>query len=932
MINLKSLKFSFPKLLSILFFILLLGAYANIFAIGSPYAPGAILDPACVPGEVNCTVSIISSQWTTTGSDVYYNTGKVGVSNTNPLVKFHVGSGEAVDLSTYTPTLLVQNNPFDGYYAIVDIISGRAGKTMINLGDKDNHMIGSIIYQNNIVDSSDYMSFLIGGNDNRMVINSNGNVSIAGNNLVTGSVGIGTITPLQKLDITGGSFRLDNTTGATPTGIVYKGALPFISDFNYGNNGIVTTVGFNTFVGINAGNLTMGSTATSTSHSSYNTAMGNGALKTNTIGYNNTANGFNALSLNTTGYLNTATGFSSLDSNTTGSSNTASGGYALHLNTTGVQNTANGAYALYSDTTGNQNTANGYSALYSNTTGYYNSAIGVNSIYSNTTGYQNTGNGMQSLYANTTGHSNTATGYGSLDSNTTGNYNTANGMISLSSNTTGIQNTATGYGSLDSNITGNYNTANGVQSLHFNTTGIQNTAIGTQALYDIGSTQTAGAFNVGTSYTIASIGTTNFTLIGAASNTIGVVFTATGAGTGTGTATPNATSNNTALGYNTGRGIIYGTGNTILGANVTGLSAGLTNNIIIADSAGNQRINVDNLGNVGIGIVTPLNTLHVTGTPATGTHTARIANTLGGVTQNNGLLVLAGNNTGVAASEMITFQRPDATVIGSISQNAATTIAFNTSSDRRIKQNIQDTSYGLTDLMKITVSDFTFINDPNQKKMTGFIAQDLNNIFPDAVTTNGDDGTISLSQGQTPWMIDYSKLTPLIVKSIQEMELRVTGINDLEVDNIWRDNLISWFGNATNGISEFVTGTVRAKDKICINDTCVTEEQLKILLQNSANITSNQTSNTNTDTAINTDTTSDSSSSANSIPVCTSTQTLIDNICVDNKKEEPLSCTSPQILVDNICVDPVVIIPTCTDSQTLVDNVCIDVVDEEAIN
>jgi len=51
-----------------------------------------------------------------------------------------------------------------------------------------------------------------------------------------------------------------------------------------------------------------------------------------------------------------------------------------------------------------------------------------------------------------------------------------------------------------------------------------------------GSTLTAGAFVVGSRYTIVSLGTTNFTLIGAATNTIGVVFVATGVGTGTGTA------------------------------------------------------------------------------------------------------------------------------------------------------------------------------------------------------------------------------------------------------------------------------------------------------------------------------------------------------------------------------------------------------------
>jgi hypothetical protein len=48
---------------------------------------------------------------------------------------------------------------------------------------------------------------------------------------------------------------------------------------------------------------------------------------------------------------------------------------------------------------------------------------------------------------------------------------------------------------------------------------------------------TAGSFATSTIYRILSVGTTDFTLIGAATNTVGVIFTATGAGAGTGTAT-----------------------------------------------------------------------------------------------------------------------------------------------------------------------------------------------------------------------------------------------------------------------------------------------------------------------------------------------------------------------------------------------------------
>lgn len=54
--------------------------------------------------------------------------------------------------------------------------------------------------------------------------------------------------------------------------------------------------------------------------------------------------------------------------------------------------------------------------------------------------------------------------------------------------------------------------------------------------YEQGFTVTAGGFVIGRTYRILTLGDTNFTLIGATSNTIGLHFIATGAGTGTGTA------------------------------------------------------------------------------------------------------------------------------------------------------------------------------------------------------------------------------------------------------------------------------------------------------------------------------------------------------------------------------------------------------------
>jgi hypothetical protein len=60
----------------------------------------------------------------------------------------------------------------------------------------------------------------------------------------------------------------------------------------------------------------------------------------------------------------------------------------------------------------------------------------------------------------------------------------------------------------------------------------------------------AGSFVVGNTYVIASVGTTDFTTIGASANTVGITFIATGAGTGTGTATAQYFLNITTDGIN----------------------------------------------------------------------------------------------------------------------------------------------------------------------------------------------------------------------------------------------------------------------------------------------------------------------------------------------------------------------------------------------
>lgn len=66
---------------------------------------------------------------------------------------------------------------------------------------------------------------------------------------------------------------------------------------------------------------------------------------------------------------------------------------------------------------------------------------------------------------------------------------------------------------------------------------------------------TAGNFVAGRSYTITVVGTTDFTLIGAASNTVGTAFVATGVGAGTGEAAPDVENDLSSVGISN---IVYG--------------------------------------------------------------------------------------------------------------------------------------------------------------------------------------------------------------------------------------------------------------------------------------------------------------------------------------------------------------------------------------
>jgi hypothetical protein len=101
---------------------------------------------------------------------------------------------------------------------------------------------------------------------------------------------------------------------------------------------------------------------------------------------------------------------------------------------------------------------------------------------------------------------------------------------------------------------------------------------------------------------------------------------------------------------------------------------------------------------------------------------------------------------------------------GGIYYSPGTGLVLNASSDRRLKENVAPTATGLGTLLKAEVKDFNFVDDPTKTRVQGFIAQELYKVYPQAVKVGGEDPK------KDPWMVSYERLTPLLVKAVQEIK------------------------------------------------------------------------------------------------------------------------------------------------------------------
>ena len=149
--------------------------------------------------------------------------------------------------------------------------------------------------------------------------------------------------------------------------------------------------------------------------------------------------------------------------------------------------------------------------------------------------------------------------------------------------------------------------------------------------------------------------------------------------------------------------------------------------------------------------------------------------------------------------------RTNGNLVGSIGTTTTST-AYNTSSDYRLKENVTADWDATTRLKQLNPVRFNFISDADTT-VDGFLAHEVQDVVPEAITgtkdgmrdeeyevtpaveaTYDDEGNV-LTEAVPAVMgtrsvpdyqgIDQSKLVPLLVKTIQELEARITTLENV---------------------------------------------------------------------------------------------------------------------------------------------------------
>jgi len=201
--------------------------------------------------------------------------------------------------------------------------------------------------------------------------------------------------------------------------------------------------------------------------------------------------------------------------------------------------------------------------------------------------------------------------------------------------------------------------------------------------------------------------------------------------------------------------------------NVGGLSYDHGSNFVQFNTNSSERMRINSVGQLQIGTTVERNNSFVC--------------IKSDSTNQNGMEIRTHAN-----NDAIRFYSSDSTSAGAVTVNGSST-TYSTSSDYRLKENVDYTFDATTRLKQLKPCRFNWIADDTNTALDGFIAHEVSSIVPESIIGEKDatkvqdvfdsDGVKTGTETVPEYQgIDQSKLVPLLVKTIQELEARITAL------------------------------------------------------------------------------------------------------------------------------------------------------------
>jgi len=192
-----------------------------------------------------------------------------------------------------------------------------------------------------------------------------------------------------------------------------------------------------------------------------------------------------------------------------------------------------------------------------------------------------------------------------------------------------------------------------------------------------------------------------------------------------------------------------------------------------ADTA-NERMRISNNGTIAVGHAGTTGS-SLTGTGATGVYLSPSATTGASCFASVGDQPLTLNRADDTTNNITLLGlRRQNSVCGTI-KGTNTTAQYNTSSDYRLKENVDYTWDATTRFKQLKPARFNWIVDKTNTLVDGFLAHEVTSIVPQAIS--GEKDAVDSEGNIDPQGIDHSHLVPLLTKALQEA---ITKIETLE--------------------------------------------------------------------------------------------------------------------------------------------------------